>query len=158
MRRSTHLALALACVATLIKPGSSAAAIEPAQYQPNQPNADCREFTMPVVINGRQEQATGRACRQPDGSWQVTQQAPGAPEMVYTLPPQAIYPSPYPYPYYWMEPWAFAPPFFVGGSILFADGFHRFHHRGFIRDRGHREEFHGGMHGGFHGGFHGGHR
>jgi surface antigen len=149
MRRFTDLALALACAATLAQPGPSAAAIEPAQYQPD-PN--CREFTLPVVINGRQEQAVGQACRRTDGSWQITQQAPGEPVQVYTLPPQAIYAAPYPYPYYWADPWAFAPPFFVGGTILFADGFHRFH-RGFRRDRFHH--FHpDGFHGGFHGGFH----
>jgi hypothetical protein len=155
MRRFADLALALGCAATLAQPGPSAAAVEPAQYQPD---ADCREFTMPVVINGRQEQATGQACRRADGSWQITQQAPGAPDMVYTLPPQAIYPAPYPYPYAWPDPWAFAPPFFAGGTIFFADGFHRFRHRGFDRDRFRHDHFHEGFHGGFNGGFHGGHR
>lgn len=31
----------------------------------------CREFTQTVTINGRQEAAYGRACRQPDGSWRM---------------------------------------------------------------------------------------
>jgi surface antigen len=31
----------------------------------------CREFTQTVTVNGRQETAYGRACRQPDGSWRM---------------------------------------------------------------------------------------
>jgi surface antigen len=31
----------------------------------------CREFQQTVVIGGKQEQAYGVACRQPDGSWEV---------------------------------------------------------------------------------------
>ena len=31
----------------------------------------CREFQQSVVIGGRQEDAYGVACRQPDGSWEI---------------------------------------------------------------------------------------
>lgn len=31
----------------------------------------CREYQQVVVIGGRQEQAYGTACRQPDGTWQI---------------------------------------------------------------------------------------
>ncbi len=31
----------------------------------------CREYQNSVVVNGQPQQAYGRACRQPDGSWQV---------------------------------------------------------------------------------------
>lgn len=31
----------------------------------------CREFSQTVLIGGRQEQAYGTACRQPDGTWKV---------------------------------------------------------------------------------------
>lgn len=31
----------------------------------------CREYTTDVVIGGKTERAYGKACRQPDGSWQV---------------------------------------------------------------------------------------
>ena len=31
----------------------------------------CREFTRTIVIDGQQEEAYGRACRQPDGSWEI---------------------------------------------------------------------------------------
>lgn len=33
--------------------------------------APCREYTMRAVVGGRPDNVYGRACRQPDGSWQV---------------------------------------------------------------------------------------
>ena len=33
----------------------------------------CREFQQTVVIGGRQQQAFGKACQQPDGSWKIVQ-------------------------------------------------------------------------------------
>jgi len=51
-----------------------------AQYQvvPTQTVQDsdgryCREYTTTSVINGKNQQTYGRACRQPDGSWQIVQ-------------------------------------------------------------------------------------
>ena len=32
---------------------------------------DCREFQQTVSIDGRQQQAYGTACHQPDGSWKI---------------------------------------------------------------------------------------
>lgn len=31
----------------------------------------CREFTQNVMIGGKEQQAYGTACRQPDGSWKI---------------------------------------------------------------------------------------
>jgi len=39
----------------------------------DQSGAHCREYQHTVTIGGRQEQAYGTACRQPDGSWQIVQ-------------------------------------------------------------------------------------
>jgi len=33
----------------------------------------CREYTTTSVVSGRDQQTYGRACRQPDGSWQIAQ-------------------------------------------------------------------------------------
>ncbi len=33
----------------------------------------CREYTATSVVSGRNQQTYGRACRQPDGSWQIVQ-------------------------------------------------------------------------------------
>ena len=110
---------------------------------------NCRDFTSQVTVGGQPQQAVGRACQQPDGSWQVTLNTPGLPQQVYTLPPQAMSLYGYADPYYW-EPWFYGGPYFVGGPVFVARGFHHFHHGGGFH------HFHHG--GGFHGGFHGGHR
>ncbi len=125
----------------------AAAQTQKAQGAPQGEAQNCRSFTTQVTVGGQPQQAVGQACQQPDGSWQVTQNTPGLPQQVYTLPPQAIYLYPYPESYYWRDPWFYGPPFFVGGPVFFAHGFRRFHdHGGF---------HHGGFH---HGGFHGGRR
>ena len=36
-------------------------------------NQVCREYETTVTIDGRQERATGRACRQADGTWKIAQ-------------------------------------------------------------------------------------
>ena len=33
--------------------------------------AYCRDFTQTIVIDGQPQDATGTACRQPDGGWRV---------------------------------------------------------------------------------------
>jgi len=35
--------------------------------------AYCREYETTIISNDRQERSYGRACRQPDGSWQIAQ-------------------------------------------------------------------------------------
>jgi surface antigen len=67
------------------------------QTQPAQASSqpDCREFTAPVTTGGQPEQARGRACRQPDGSWQVVQNTPGLPSQEYLFPrPEQTPPPP----------------------------------------------------------------
>lgn len=34
---------------------------------------DCREFEQTINVEGRTERAMGRACRQPNGTWQIVQ-------------------------------------------------------------------------------------
>jgi hypothetical protein len=111
-----------------------------AQGAPQGGLQNCRDFTVPVTVGGQKQQAVGQACRQPDGSWRVTQNTPGLPEQVYTLPPEAMYLYPYPEPYYWWNPWFYGPLFAIGGPAFVAHGFHRFHH--------HDGSRHGGVHGG----------
>jgi surface antigen len=36
-------------------------------------NQNCREYETTVTIDGRQERAVGRACRQADGTWKIVQ-------------------------------------------------------------------------------------
>jgi hypothetical protein len=152
--------LVLAGCAEQAAPG--AVDLAPAQTQmsrgaPQGEPQNCRSFSAQVRVGGQPTQAVGQACQQPDGSWLVTQNTPGLPQQVYTLPPQAIYLYTDPEPYYgWWDPWFYGPSFFVGGPVFLAHGFHRLHHGEFL----HRGFRHGGFpHSGFaHGGFHGGHR
>lgn len=46
--------------------------VVPTQTIQNSDGRYCREYTAEAVINGRVQQTYGRACRQPDGSWQLT--------------------------------------------------------------------------------------
>src|SRR5882757_4351495 len=102
------------------------------QGAPQSEPQNCRSFAAQVTVGGQPQQAVGRACQQADGSWEVKQNTPGLPQQIYTLPPQAIYLYPYPEPYYWWDPWFYGAPSFVGGSVFFVHGFHRFHdHDGF---------------------------
>jgi hypothetical protein len=65
-----------------------------AQPAPTSAQPDCREFTAPVMAGGQHEQASGRACRQPDGSWRVAQDTPGLPTQEYLVPRPEPAPSP----------------------------------------------------------------
>ena len=33
----------------------------------------CREFQQSIIVGGKEEQAYGTACLQPDGSWKITE-------------------------------------------------------------------------------------
>jgi len=103
----------------------------------------CRMVVGQAEIDGTMQQIAGRACRQPDGTWQIMQDADGGAVAVYPL---TAYPY---YPYY--DPWYWGPPVAigVGGSFIFVDHFHHFHHM----DHGHFGHPSGGM--GGRGGFHG---
>ena len=97
---SVAAAFAIAEYVTLPSTANAANASTPpvvSQPVPGYTSPNCHDFTMPVTVEGQQRQAVGQMCQQPDGSWRVTQNTPGLPPQVYTLPPQAIYVTPYPY-------------------------------------------------------------
>jgi surface antigen len=90
------LSALLACAACQPSPDASLAANSAGQETPAQNAAqpDCREFTAPVTAAGQLEQASGQACRQPDGSWRVAQNTPGLPTQEYILPQPEQAPPP----------------------------------------------------------------
>jgi surface antigen len=45
--------------------------VTPTRTFQNQSGAYCREFQQEIVVGGQTQQATGTACRQPDGSWRT---------------------------------------------------------------------------------------
>src|ERR1700758_463579 len=75
------IAAMLACAACQSTPGPQVARL-PEATQPV-----CHDFSTRVKAGGRPEQASGQACEQPDGSWQVAQNTPGLPTQTYVLPP-----------------------------------------------------------------------
>ena len=50
--------------------GNSGTVTPTKTYQTND-GQYCREFQQTVTVGGREESAYGRACRQPDGSWEI---------------------------------------------------------------------------------------
>src|SRR2546426_3209810 len=50
-----------------------AGTVTPAHTYQTPNGAYCREYETTITINDRQERSYGRACRQPDGSWQIAQ-------------------------------------------------------------------------------------
>ena len=50
-----------------------AGTITPIRTYQTASNQDCREYETTVTIDGRQERAIGRACRQADGTWKIVQ-------------------------------------------------------------------------------------
>lgn len=47
--------------------------ITPTRDGYDQGGAYCREFQQTITVGGQQQQAFGRACQQPDGSWKIVQ-------------------------------------------------------------------------------------
>lgn len=43
----------------------------PTKYYQSASGQDCREFEQTITVDGLTERAMGRACRQPNGTWQV---------------------------------------------------------------------------------------
>lgn len=51
--------------------GNDYTVVPTSTYEAPNGSGPCREYTMDAVIGGRPEKVYGKACRQPDGSWQV---------------------------------------------------------------------------------------
>ena len=80
--RISIAAAVLACAACQSRPEGPQVAVLPEQTGPV-----CHDFNTSVTAGGRSEQASGQACEQPDGSWQVVQNTPGLPAQGYALEP-----------------------------------------------------------------------
>lgn len=83
----------------------------------------CREFTKVVTIGGRPENAYGRACYQPDGSWQVVSDDIPAAQPVQYNPQynqvEYLPPAYYPEPIYYPQPVSYRAPVFSSFSLNF---------------------------------------
>lgn len=47
--------------------------ITPQNYYQNAQGQYCREYSQTIVVGGQKQDGFGKACRQPDGSWQIAQ-------------------------------------------------------------------------------------
>lgn len=47
--------------------------VTPLNYYQTPTGQYCREYQQTVTVGGQKQQGYGRACRQPDGSWQIAQ-------------------------------------------------------------------------------------
>jgi surface antigen len=106
-------------VACLCLCAGCAAPVE-AQSDANAPLSDasaCRFVVGQAEIDGVMQQVSGRACLQPDGSWQIVEDDAAA---------LALGPA----PVYYYDSWYWGPPvvFAAGVSVIFVDRFHHFHH------------------------------
>jgi surface antigen len=54
--------------------GATASAT-PIETLQNEAGQDCREYQQSVTIGGREQRATGTACRMPDGTWKIVRKA-----------------------------------------------------------------------------------
>jgi len=110
----------------------ASAATTPAASQ-----AGCHDYTIPLTVGGRSEQATLEACPQSDGNWQITQNTPGLPPQTYVMQPppmpnDSFYASAYPdydqnfdFDPYWADaPWFFG----LGPTLVVVYGFNHYHH------------------------------
>jgi surface antigen len=101
------------------------------------PIGSCRAVEGQAVIDGQTQQTVGRACLQPDGTWQFVRGLNGD---------AVFYPvSAYPY----SDPWYYGPPLLLGASFIFIDRFHHSHYFNHFRqgDHGHFSHSHfGGGH------------
>src|ERR1700751_215881 len=85
MRWISTIAAVLVCAACHPRPDADQLAALAAQPQLSEPV--CHDFKAPVNAGVRQEQASGQACEQADGSWNVVQNTPGLPSQGYVLEP-----------------------------------------------------------------------
>jgi hypothetical protein len=92
---------------------------------PDDPN--CIVYSTQAAVGQTEQAIIGRACRQADGSWKVTEGSPGPATqstIIYWPPPDAyvgIY-----------DPWLWGPPIgFSVGFVVFVDHDHHVHH---VRD------------------------
>lgn len=87
-----------------------------------QDGSHCQNYTASALIDGQPRQITGRACQQPDGSWQVSETATGQTTqyVIYWPPAYAAYP--------YDDAWLWGPPLgFSVGAFFFIDRDHHVH-------------------------------
>lgn len=47
--------------------------VTPSNYYQNAQGQYCREYSQTITVGGKQQSGFGKACRQPDGTWQIVE-------------------------------------------------------------------------------------
>jgi hypothetical protein len=123
--RNLVVGAALSCAACVVQPPPP----PPVAVANPPPPQNCREYNAQVMIGGQPQPAYGWACQQPDGSWKISQEAPGQPPQVYVVPANPAYPPGYPY---WAYDPYWGPRLAIGGTFVFGGG-RGFRHHEFRR-------------------------
>jgi hypothetical protein len=111
--------LSLCCAACTLPPAPYISNVS-TTVPPDAPN--CQVYTAQVTVDGTTQPIAGRACLQPDGTWQIVEAVPGVP------PAMAVYtPPPYAYQAFY-DSWLWGPPLgFSAGGFVFVDRHHHIH-------------------------------
>jgi hypothetical protein len=81
----------------------------------------CRDFKTIITVDGKQQEATGQACQQPDGTWKVTGATPPG------QPPQVVYLDEPPPPVYYYNGPYYGPNYYYGPSVGIGLGYYCCH-------------------------------
>ena len=113
------VSVVLACSACVVAPDPVVSTVA-GEVAPD--DATCRDYHAQATVDGQPQDIVGRACRQSDGSWQVSEgPAGGPPQMmiIYPPPPPSFYDP-------WL--WDFPIGFSLGAAVVFVDRQHHLHH------------------------------
>lgn len=83
--------------------------VTPTRTFEDQAGRYCREYQQTITVAGREQQGYGTACRQPDGTWQISAAEPGqqplaVQESCRSYGPEPAYAQAYPPVYCWPYP------------------------------------------------------
>ena len=87
-------------------------------YLSSPPSQTCRDFKTVITVEGREQEATGQACQQPDGTWKVTGATPPG------QPPQIVYLDEPPPPVYYYHGPYYGPGYYYGPSVGIGLGYY----------------------------------
>ena len=104
-------------------------AVTPTRTYQDRDGRYCREYQQTVIVGGEQQQAYGTACRQPDGTWQISNAEPAPPQVTVQQAPHVYYSEPAYTPYY-------SPLYFWPYPVNFSFSYSR--HSGHYGGWGHR--------------------
>ncbi|MBV8092678.1 MAG: hypothetical protein JOY71_29235 [Acetobacteraceae bacterium] len=117
-------------------------------YRPDPKDPNCWNYNAQAIVEGRPQPIVGHACRQPDGTWRITegtQEKPDQYVFVYGPPPYSWYPDYCPWGCDW---WWWGPPIGLSLGTFVVVGrdhhhYYQYHFNGFAFHGPHGSFVHG---------------